>query len=605
MSLLNESWRKLRNLFEEEEEASADAPAADAPEKPAASPAMSPSALRAESRRKRKADMRERLAGMIQPDGSVRGGTVKFVNLFPIAAAVGDRWPIAFPKVELMSEAIIKRELDPWDLWAVQGDKGFALIFTDPNLTDDEANRRCLRIFDAIREHLLGQVHVGRPRFDVDPRIMLRALDEDGEPPLVMDDPQPPGVWMPPAAALAARAAYIPPGVVPRDAAAGTGAPIGGGGATAPEAPPLDWTPMEERAARTVEVGRSDERPESAIGIGRSEDRLARDVEVGRSDDKAAPEPEWIYATQEQRHAAIAAWDGTYEAPEEFDVGRTRDRRPAEFVILEGESEEQAVTRYVTMGRFNTMFDAIDVRFRAFWSPRHQAITTYLADARLRADDIEVGQTVLVQRADEVAALAALDIAVLARTLEAVVPRLEAGARFFFALPVAFSTLLRRSDRHAYFDRWAALPEAVRRFGRFACYQSTAGIGDGALADIVGMLTRAGRTPIFAGPTVPASLDRARDLRIKAISLDARNLDSDEAFETARTVASIAHRYGIVILLERVAPGTRRRALDTEASLIEGAMLTGAEALPRRPVALSPDAFAAEAAAAPTRTPPA
>jgi hypothetical protein len=580
MSLLNESWRQLRLLFEEEDDEAADGEAASPA--PAAHAAPGGAGLRAEARRKRKLDMRERLAGMIQPDGTVQGGIVKFVNLFPIAACVGERWPIAFPKVELMSEAIIRRELDPWDLWAVQGDKGFALIFTDPNLSDEQANARCLRIFDAIREHLLGQVHVGRPRFDVDPRIMLRALDEDGEPPLVMDHPQPPGVWMPPAAALAARARYVPPsrgGTLER---AASGARLLRSGAVSETTTPIDWMPGPEHAPRDMAVGRSDDRPEAT-------------VEVGRSHDKAAGEPEWVYATTEQRRAAIAEWDGPYEAPAELDPGRSRDKRPLDFMVIEGETEAQAVARYVTMGRFNTMFDAIEVRFRGFWSPRHQAVTTYLADARLRADDIDVDHATLAARADAVSALAALDIAVLARTLDAVVPRLEAGARFFFALPVAFPTLLRRADRHAYFDRWAALPEAVRRFGRFACYQSIGEIGDAALADIVGMLTRTGRTPIFTSPTTPASLERARSLRIKALALDGRRLDDDPAFDAARTVASIAHRHGMVTVFERVPPGARRRALETEASLIEGPLRRDAAALPARPVVLAPDAFAAEA----------
>jgi len=233
------------------------------------------------------------------------------------------------------------------------------------------------------------------------------------------------------------------------------------------------------------------------------------------------------------------------------------------------------------------------MRFRGFWSPRHQAVTTYLGDARLRADDIEADQAVLVQRADEVAALAALDIAVLARTLDAVVPRLEAGARFIFALPVAYSTLLRRSDRETYFDRWAALPEAIRRFGRFACYQSIGEIGDTALSEVVGMLTRAGRAPIFAAPLAAAALDRARSLRIRAISLPGAALDDDRTFETARTVAEIARRYGIVTLFDRVTPAARRRLLDTDASLIEGDRLPAADRLPTRPAMLATDAFAA------------
>jgi hypothetical protein len=597
MSLFNESWRKLRNLFEEEaDDAAVDDPAADAaPEKaaPGPGPGHGASALRAEARRKRKADMRERLAAMIQPDGSIKGGIVKFINLYPIAAAVGDRWPIVFPKAEMMSESIIRRELDPWDLWTVQSDKGFALIFTDESLTDEQANARCLRIFEAIREHLLGQVHVGRPRFDVDPRILLRTLDEDGEPPLVMDDPQPPGVWMPPATEIAARAAYIPPSVVPRAAAADTGAGVIRS-AAAPAAPePLNWTPVPEPPPREIAVARSDERTAADVAVGRSFDRAAAALDVARSDDKAKREPEWVYATVEQRRDAIAAWDGSYEAPEEFDAGRSRDKRLAEVSwVVDGETEEQAVARYVTMGRFNTMFDAIAVRFRGFWSPRHQAVTTWLAEPRLRADDLDVGQAELVRRADEVAALAALDIAVLARTLEAVVPRLEAGARFFFALPVSYPTLLRRADRHAYFDRWAALPEALRRFGRFACYQSTSELGDAALADVVGMLTRAGRTPIFANPLAAASLERARSLRIKAVALDAHGLADDKALEAARSVAQIGHRYGIVTLFERVPPAARRRALETEASLIEATPAADAAALPARPVPLPPDKFA-------------
>jgi hypothetical protein len=576
MSLFNESWRKLRLLFEEEDGAASGAAPA---ERPAQAAAVSSAALRAEARRQRKADMRERLAAMMQPDGSVQGGIVKFVNLFTIQAHVGDRWPILFPKVEMMSESIIRRELDADDLWAVHSDKGFALIFTDPELTDEQANERCIHIFDAIREHLIGKVHLARGSFDVDPRIMLRALDEDGEPPFRLEDPVPPGAWVPPASALAARAVYQPPaggaGATSQKAyVPPTGTPV------AADAAPIDWTPMPDR-------------PERDIAVGRSEDRAGGAIEVGRSDDKASHEPEWVYATVEQQRAAIADWGGQYDEPLEFDYGRTRDKRIAELVIQTGESHEEAVARYVTMGRFNTMFDAIDIRFRGFWSPRHQAVTTYLGNARLRADDIEADQAVLVQRADEVAALAALDIAVLARTLDAVVPRLEAGARFLFALPVAYSTLLRRSDRETYFDRWAALPEAIRRFGRFACYQSMSEIGDAALSEVVGMLTRAGRTPIFAAPLAATTLDRARDLRIRAISLPGDALGDDHAVDTARTVAKIAHRYGIATLFERVPPAARHRLLDADASLIEGDRLPNADALPRRPATLAADAFAA------------
>jgi hypothetical protein len=265
-----------------------------------------------------------------------------------------------------------------------------------------------------------------------------------------------------------------------------------------------------------------------------------------------------------------------------------------ELVIMSGESHDQAVARYVTMGRYNTMFDAIDVRFRAFWSPRHQAVATYLVDAKLRADDLDVDQALLVERADAVNALAALDIAVLARTLEAVVPRIEAGAKFFFALPVSFSTLLRRLDRHAYFDRWAVLPDAVRRFGRFACYESTAGIGDNALSEVVGMLSRAGRVPIFSHPNTTASLDRTRELRIKAISLDAGGFAADDrALETAKSVAAIAHRYGVMTLFARLPAAARRAALDSEASLLEGAMVATADALPTRPLAVTAEDFVA------------
>jgi hypothetical protein len=233
------------------------------------------------------------------------------------------------------------------------------------------------------------------------------------------------------------------------------------------------------------------------------------------------------------------------------------------------------------------------VRFRGFWSPRHQAVATWLVDAKLRADDLDVDQAVLVERADAVNALAALDHAVLARTLEAVVPRLEAGAKFFFALPVSYATLLRRTDRHAYFDRWAELPEAVRRFGRFACYESVGAIGDAPLGEIVGMLSRAGRVPIFAHPNHAPSLDRARDLRIKAISLDAGGFLDPKAMETAKSVAAIAHRYGIMTLFARLPAAARKAALDSEVSLIEGAMAPRPDDLPERPAVLTAEAFVA------------
>src|SRR6185295_13687250 len=110
----------------------------------------------------------------------------------------------------------------------------------------------------------------------------------------------------------------------------------------------------------------------------------------------------------DERAASIAVWDGAWELDEDFDAGRSRDKRMPELVVMSGESHEQACARYVTMGRFNTMFDAIDVRFRGFWSPRHRAVATWLVDAKLRADDIHVDQAQLVERADAVNALAAL-----------------------------------------------------------------------------------------------------------------------------------------------------------------------------------------------------
>lgn len=592
MSLFNEFGRKLRNLFEEEEDGAAPATAEQPGRRPGAGAAASTTAARAEARRRRKLDMRERLAAMIQPDGSVQGGLVKFISLYPIAAAVGDRWPIQFPKAEAMSESVIRRELDDGDLWAGHGDKGFAIIFTGPELTDEEANARCLRIFEAIREHLLGKVPVARPRFSVDPRYLLRALDEDGEPPLVMDDPQEPGVWMPPAAELARRAAYVPPSADPQDMTAAA-APIAAPETSAIAEPPIDWEQMAGRPARPVEVEETRDKRDPTFEAGRSEDRPEGWVDVGRSHDKATPEFEWTYASDDERKAAVAAWDGGYDAPEEFDVGRSRDKRMPELVVMSGESHEQALARYVTMGRFNTMFDAIEVRFRGFWSPRHQAIATWLVDAKLRADDLHADQAVLVERADAVNALAALDIAVLDRTVEAVVPRLEAGAKFFFALPVSFATLLRRTDRHEYFDRWAVLPEAVRRFGRFACYESTGAIGDAPLSEIVGMLTRAGRVPIFAHPNRTADLDRARELRIKAISLDAGGFQDDRAFETATSVAAIAHRHGIMTLFARLPASLRAKALTTEVAMIEGPLAPSADHLPRRPFPLSAAAFVA------------
>lgn len=576
MSLLNDSWRKLRLLFEESEDESAEDAGRAGAKAVASGPAGGSAAARAAARRKRKLDMRERLAAMIQPDGTIQGGIVRFINLYPFQAKVGDeRWPTVFHKVELMSDSVIRREIDPWDLWALHEDMGFALIFTDPTLTEEQADARCLRIFDAIREHLLGQVHIGRPMFHVDPVLMLRALNENGTPPLAMEEPVPPGAWVPPAIELAKRAGYVPP--------------TGGAPVAKPSEPihPPDGPPPE----RDIAVARSADRPARDIEVGRSFERAEHDIGVGRSDDKAAGTSDWVYATSEQKRESIAAWDGRYEGPEEFDAGLSRDKRAIELTYQIGETEEQAIARYVTMGRFNTMFDAIDVRFRSFWAPRHQAVTTYLADARLRADDLDVGQAILVKRADEVAALAALDIAVLARTLEAVVPRIEAGARFLFAIPVAYPTLLRRADRHAYFDHWAAIPEAIRKFGRFFCYQSTTEIGDSALAEIVGMLTRAGRAPIFASPLTPASLERARSLRIKAIGLDADALA--ENAEPLRAAASIARRFSIVTLFQHVAPAARRRAIDSEAGLIEGALLPGADALPQRPEPLPPEVFAA------------
>src|SRR4051812_27448688 len=80
-------FSKLRNLFEEEEDAAAAEPDATAvPPQPAgAGGKTSTAAARAAARRRRKLDMRERLAAMIQPDGSVAGGIVKFISLFPIA----------------------------------------------------------------------------------------------------------------------------------------------------------------------------------------------------------------------------------------------------------------------------------------------------------------------------------------------------------------------------------------------------------------------------------------------------------------------------------------------------------------------------------------
>lgn len=588
MSLFNDSFRKLKQLFEDDAAAQA---AAAAPVASTSNPGAA--AMRAEARAKRKLDVRERLAAMIAEDGSVTGGLVKYINLYPIAACVGERWQLVFPKVELMSEAIIKRDIEPGDLWLVHNDQGFVLIFTDPKLPNEEADERCLRIFEEIREHLLGRRLVARPIFDVDPRILLFAIDEGGMPPLHLAELQPEGAWIPPATELAKRSRYVPPETQARPVAEGfieTGRPA----TPAKEAGP-DWGESAEREAGLGAWGPSADRPEGSGAW--SETR-----------EKPVATPDWG-ETKERPEAIgklVGDWRRADAAETEFGVTRSRAVIDPTFTPVAGESREETQARYVTMGRFNTMFEAIDVEFRSFWAVKQEMVGTFFVDPRLRAgadprlpagtESGDAGPPVtgaaLIERAEAVGAQAALDMAVLDRALAAVTPRLLAGAKFFFVIPVGYSVLLRKADRHAYFDRWAAAPEAVRQLGRFQCYESTAAIGEAALSEIVIMLAQASRVPIFTSPTDPRHFDRLRDLRIQAVCLDGSGLTDSPAPEALGRACAAGHRLNIVTYLTRVGRAARRAALAAHPAFIEGPRLPAAKALPDRPLTLGVDGFA-------------
>src|SRR5437763_8716860 len=104
MSLLD----RLRQMMGAEEAAAAAAAASAATAGQARAERLA--AMRGEQRQRRRRDMRERLAALINPAGLVSGALVKFVNLQPIADAVGtERWAESFPRIELMSESVIER----------------------------------------------------------------------------------------------------------------------------------------------------------------------------------------------------------------------------------------------------------------------------------------------------------------------------------------------------------------------------------------------------------------------------------------------------------------------------------------------------------------
>lgn len=575
MSMLNDLFKKLKLLFGEAEGAAAAA---------VAQTTSQSGALRGEMRKRRRLDMRERLAQMIQPDGSVSGGIVRFINLYPIAAAVGERWPILFPKVELMSESVIRRDIQPDDLWLVHGDLGFAVIFTEAGLTDEVADQRCLRIFEDIREYLLGKKLVAIPSFVVDPRILLRALDEGGAPPLHLLDIQPRGVWMPPATELAKRATYLPPDVL----------------AALPPGPGIE-------VSDTVEPD-----PTSVAEVARSHDR-AQDRDVGswhHAGDRAEHVPDWGQSF-DRAGPVTPLLTGLHADDDDGDIfgGRRRIPVDADFVAVPGEDREQTRARYVTMGRFNTMFDAIDVDFRSFWTVKQEMIGTFLADPRLREAPADAPAyllrgdptrtlfgSFLFERAEAVNASAALDIAVLRRTIEAVMPRLAAGAQFFFVVPVGYPTLLRKGDRYAFFDVWATLPEEMRRFGRFWCYQPAADVGDLALGEVIAMLDRTSRVPIFHGEPDSKLLNRLASLRIHAVSFDGAPLrhpeDGAAYADRLRQACNAAHKAGLSTFLERIDRPTRQSAVTIPVGAIEGPRLSGANGLPNRPKPIAADRFA-------------
>jgi hypothetical protein len=621
-------------------------------------------AMRAGARERRRKDMREKLAFVIDPQGQIAGALVKFVNLQPIADAVGaERWADSFPRIELMSESVIERELGGDTLHVAHGMQGFLLLFTQADLEDEAADDLCDIVFDEIRRLLLGDGQANRPCYNCETRTLLRMLDETIPFPFVPSPRPQREITAPPAAlageerpqAAAAGAAATPDvGETPhggmeweewRERSGGQGqfgvsgergAPIAGYGAsqTRPQSDrdvgrsedrqesSQEFARSADRQERDREVGRSGERAERIGEFGRSEDRPVSDIDVGRSADRpgdaagrfqsSADRPQipagQFGASAERAGAAGGSFassadrpvakGGSFGSSEDrvdgmADWGMSRDRATQEWFFgrTRGRAETETDARYVPMGRANTMFDHVQIGYRPFLETRRSAVTSYLVAPSLAREGNLLEAAALFAQATRYNALPALDLAILDRAMTEIAPRFEAGVRFLFLLPLSFVTLMRRSDRYAYFDRWATVPVSVRKFARFYCYQPSGEIGETPLGEIATMLRFAGREPVFAMAPTAVEMRRLAYLRARSMMLDADAAPQGKLDQLCQA----GKQHQLTLYLGGTRDAARRRAaVGAGAAFVEGAALTGIAAIPARPGPVSVSGFIEE-----------
>ncbi len=520
MGFLDDQMKRLKALFDDDPVAGATPP----PGRRSGAARAEALAERTQASARRRRELREQLAEMLQPDGTLAGGIPKYISLRPIRDAVGERWGDVWSKIELMAQTVVRRESDGQDFSFANGEDGLIVVFTDPDLSSETADLICLAVFEDIRRYLLGETEVDVPLFDFDPR----ALKDDGD---VLDLP----IRITPKDELILRRERLKLGLAGAD--------------------PADQRFSKATTARVQADAREAITPESLAIPG---DRPAGEPAEG--------DPDW--GDSRTRMAAEAR------------LVIDRAAQPTlEPILVPGETRAEILARYSAMGRKASEFDDISVILKRFWQAGRRVVSTHLVLPRRTREDARWDEWALGTHATRLNAHAALDINTLMQGTFDMMPRFAEGARTFFLLPVAFPTLLRRADREAYFDLWTLVPAQMRKLGRFWAYQPLSEIGDLPLADVHTWLRGAGLEPVYSASLDRQTLVRCQDLRLQAVMVDCREV---KAKALLAGIAEARHRKIVVYLNGLEDSAVRADAIAAGAHFLSLGLTSGLT-LPDRP----------------------
>ncbi len=432
------------------------------------------------------AALEKHLAAICRENGSFVGGKINFLNLSHLKEKLGPKWPRVSRIVHMITEDIIKTNLDENDFFVRVNEKSYIIVFDD--LTQEQARLKCALIGQAILRKLLGEtktsdmLEVSTAVAQVDGSVGLERVSLFEKMNQALDNAE--------------------PDIVTTSAVKKGTANSGDDASATP-----DLAKLFLEAANKLNPDFPDDLPQEA---------------KARANAQSGKPGELTQQQFEHGMDALLALLGTQGGALDLDVPDFLDEIEADENIEGAGTKDAKRTVKLTKGpeKASVAPPAISLHYRPMWNIKNNVISEYQSQLCLQVEkSVFEGETIFGQNADD-RILAAADNYVLRKSLTDLCKVLRKRAKNIMIVPVHYETFSSQRSMDGFTSLCRSIPKSLKRFIVWEIITTHSQFMLSRVFDIAKFLENFGHAIVLRTDIDYTLIDELSDMGIYAVGCD-------------------------------------------------------------------------------------